>query len=58
MIGFTATYAGGELDIEEEEILEARWFTAEEVRSNPCPVGGMSIAGWLIEDWLRRQEAK
>jgi NAD+ diphosphatase len=53
MLGFTARYAGGELVLQEEEIVEAAWFTADDLP--PCPKGGMSIAGWLIEDWLKRQ---
>ena len=51
MIGFTARYGGGELELQEDEIVAAEWFTAD--RLPPCPKGGMSIAGWLIEDWLR-----
>lgn len=52
MIGFNAVYAGGELEIDPEEIVEAGWFTRTELP--PVPTGGMSIAGWLIEDWLKR----
>ena len=53
MIGFTARYAGGELRLQEEEIVDAGWFTADAMP--PCPKGGMSIAGWLIDAWLRRR---
>lgn len=53
MIGFQARYAGGELALQEEEIVDAGWYTAENLP--PHPEGGMSIAGWLIADWLRRQ---
>lgn len=55
MLGFTAKYAGGEIEIQESEIIEAGWFTPDALP--PCPRGGMSIAGWLIEDWLRRSGA-
>jgi len=55
MIGFTARYVGGELALQEEEIVAAEWFTAD--RLPPCPKGGMSIAGWLIEDWLKSRGA-
>ena len=52
MIGFTARYAGGEISIQEEEIVEADWYGPDNLP--PVPKGGMSIAGWLIEDWLQR----
>jgi NAD+ diphosphatase len=54
MCGFHCTYSGGEILIQEEEIVEAGWFKATDLP--PCPVGGMSIAGWLIKDWLDRQK--
>ncbi|MCP3934807.1 MAG: NAD(+) diphosphatase [Actinomycetia bacterium] len=50
MIGFNARYAGGELEIQEEEIVEAGWFGPDELP--PCPRGAMSIAGRLIDHWL------
>ena len=54
MLGFTARYDGGEVVIQEEGIVEASWFRWDELPKN-VPMGGMSIAGWLIEDWVRRQ---
>ena len=53
MCGFHCNYVSGEIEIQEEEIIEAGWFHADDLP--PCPVGGMSIAGWLIKDWLERQ---
>ena len=53
MCGFHCGYVSGEIKIQEEEIIEAGWFHANDLP--PCPVGGMSIAGWLIKDWLERQ---
>lgn len=59
MIGFTASYVSGEIEIQEEEIVEAGWFGPNELppvpRGGPgssSDGGGMSIAGWLIENWL------
>lgn len=52
MIGFTAEWASGELEIQEEEIVDAGWYTSDDLP--PCPIGGMSIAGWMIQDWLTR----
>lgn len=53
MIGFNARHAGGEIVPQESEIVEADWYHPEQLP--PSPRGGMSIAGWLIEDWLRRR---
>jgi len=56
MIGFTARYAGGDLTIQDAEIVEADWYSHDDLP--PSPRGGMSIAGWLIEDWIKRQSQK
>ncbi len=55
MIGFTARYASGDIVIQEEEIVEAGWYGPDELP--PAPRGGMSIAGWLIDDWVKRTHA-
>lgn len=52
MIGFRATYDGGDIVIQEEEIVEADWYTHDALP--PVPRGGLSIAGWLIDDWVAR----
>ena len=48
MIAFTANYAGGEIRIDEEEILDAEWF---EPGSLPEIPGKISVARQLI-DWF------
>ncbi|HSB07712.1 MAG TPA: NAD(+) diphosphatase [Thermodesulfobacteriota bacterium] len=48
MIGFTATYAGGEISIDDAEIEDAGWFTVDTLP--PLP-GKISIARKLI-DWF------
>ncbi len=48
MIGFTAQYAGGEICIDESEIVDAGWFEANELPTLP---GKISIARQLI-DWF------
>ncbi|MCP3992119.1 MAG: NAD(+) diphosphatase [Actinomycetia bacterium] len=53
MIGFRASYVSGELQPQESEIVEADWYHHDELP--PAPRGGMSIAGWLIEDWIARR---
>ena len=51
MIGFTATYAGGDISTDGTEIVEARWFTAQEL---PLIPGKISISRQLI-DWFVAQ---
>jgi NAD+ diphosphatase len=48
MIGFVASYAGGEITIDREELEDARWFP-----SDAMPVGPArhSIAGWIIRNF-------
>ena len=43
MVGFTAEYAGGEITVDDNEILDARWFGAENLPEIP---GKVSIARW------------
>jgi len=49
MVGFTAAYAGGELVPDEEELVDAGWYTTESLPLLP-PHG--SIARRLIDSWL------
>ena len=55
MLGFTADALTTDITIDPHEIVEARWFTRDELRAPqdfvlPPPV---SIARRLIEDWIR-----
>ena len=54
MIGFTATYAGGEITLDDSEIEDAGWFTADHLP--PIP-GKISIARKLI-DWFVEKQGK
>ncbi len=49
MIGFTATYAGGELQADGAEIAEARWFDRDRLPETPPK---FSIARQLIDAWV------
>jgi NAD+ diphosphatase len=51
MVGFTAEYAGGDLVIEEKELVQAAWFEPEEVSRLPIPRHG-TIARRLIDRFL------
>lgn len=46
MLGFTAEYESGEIHVDGKEILDAKWFSPEEI---PPPPSKMSIASELIE---------
>jgi NAD+ diphosphatase len=54
MIGFTAEYAGGEVTMDGREIVDAQWFTADDLPTIPDKI---SIARKLI-DWFVDQNRK
>jgi NAD+ diphosphatase len=51
MLGFHARYAAGQIACDGREIAEARWFSPGELPDLPGPI---SIARWLIDDWVAR----
>lgn len=55
MVGFHATWAGGVLRPDGEEIVDARWFGPDDLP--PRLPGPVSIARRLIRDFLERQGA-
>ncbi len=52
MLGFQAIYDSGEIEIDNDEIVEANWFAADAM-PNAFP-GKISISQWLIRDFLER----
>ena len=50
MVGFVATYAGGEITIDREELEDARWFPVDGLPTGPAR---HSIAGFIIEHYAR-----
>ncbi|MBM4338861.1 MAG: NAD(+) diphosphatase [Deltaproteobacteria bacterium] len=52
MIGFTATYASGEISLNDSEIEDAGWFTVNKLPRIP---GKISIARKLIDGFLAKQ---
>jgi NAD+ diphosphatase len=52
MIGFTATYADGQITLGDEENIDAGWFTADNLPSLPSKI---SIARKLIDWFLEKQ---
>jgi NAD+ diphosphatase len=49
MVGFTATWKSGEIDIDPTEIVDAQWFRRDDMPPVPPPI---SIARKLIDAWL------
>lgn len=52
MLGFLAEYAEGDICIDENEIVDAQWFTSSTIPEVP---GTVSIAGKLINEFLTRR---
>ena len=55
MLGFTAEWESGKIEIDGVEIEAAGWYTAEMVPPRPPSV---SISRMLIDDWIERQQLK
>jgi NAD+ diphosphatase len=55
MIGFTATYAGGDISLDDAEIEDAGWFTSQNLPTLP---GKISIARKLIDGFLAKHRLK
>jgi NAD+ diphosphatase len=51
MIGFEATWASGDIRIDEHEIVDAAWFRPDDLPAIPP---GLSIARSLIDAWVDR----
>jgi NAD+ diphosphatase len=52
MLGFHADYAGGNIDVDEREIIHADWFTRDRLPQIPPPP---SISRRLIDAWLKEK---
>ncbi len=51
MVGFTAQYKEGEIKVDGKEILDAKWFTAQEVPPPPSQVSISSeLINWFIDN--------
>ena len=54
MLGFTARYAGGDIQVDGVELDHAEWFTVENLPELPPPV---SLSRTMIDEWITRQLA-
>ena len=52
MLGFHAEYESGDIQLQEDEIADARWFPIDDLPTIP---GKIAISRWLIDDYLRGQ---
>lgn len=50
MLGFTADYDSGEIQVDGEEIIDANWFKPEEIK---IPSSDISISSWLINNFIK-----
>ncbi len=55
MIAFTCTYAGGEIEIDKEEMADAGWYRLENFPKIPPEI---SIARQMINWFVARQKSK
>jgi len=51
MVGFVATYAGGDVRVDPEELEDARWFPRNELPNRPSR---HSIAGFILQHYAQR----
>lgn len=49
MLGFTAEYDSGEIKVDGDEILKAKWFKKDEITRYGSDI---SISDWLIQDFI------
>ena len=55
MLGYRAEYASGEIVLDDDEIADAKWFSAGEFP--PIPSARISVAGELIEGFVNEVKA-
>jgi NAD+ diphosphatase len=52
MVGFLAEYAGGDINIDAEELADARWFQRDQMPATPPST---AISGQILDIWLNRE---
>jgi NAD+ diphosphatase len=58
MVGFFARYRSGEIEVQEEELTEARWFRLDALPGPDDRPAGFSIAGRLVARYLEDAAAR
>ncbi len=54
MLGFTAQYKSGEVDVTHDELEDAGWYDVKDLP--PTFPGNVSISQWLIRDFIARHQ--
>jgi NAD+ diphosphatase len=54
MVGFTARWKAGDIEIDESEIVDAQWFKLDDLPNIPPP---FAISRWLIDGHVDRVAA-
>ena len=49
MLGFTGEYESGEIKVDGDEIVKAKWFKKDEIERYDSDI---SISDWLIQDFI------
>jgi NAD+ diphosphatase len=53
MVGFVADYAGGQINADQSEIVDAGWFTADNLPSIPPRITiARHLIDWFVESHL------
>lgn len=55
MVGFMADYAGGDIQIQPEELADAQWFHVDALKDVPLPIHG-TIARHLIDTFIKNNQ--
>ena len=55
MVGFTADYDWGKIHLQRSELSNGSWFDKDHLPHIPEK---LSIARWLLDDWLEKQEGR
>ena len=53
MLAFEAEYESGEIAVDGDEIVDAKWFETSEIKKYPTDI---SISSWLIENFINNNE--
>lgn len=53
MLAFTAEYNSGEINVDGDEIVDAKWFKVNEIERYDSDI---SISDWLIEEFIKTNE--
>ena len=53
MLAFEAEYESGEITVDDDEIVDAKWFKVSDIKNYPTDI---SISSWLIENVINNNK--